>query len=75
MPVVAALAVSVLVLAVPALVALAAKPAIDAALSLAAAGVGQFLSATTDNPFFWAGEAITLAWLGWLASLALRRRT
>ncbi len=74
MPVVAALAVSVLVLAVPALVALAAKPAIDAGLALAAAGLGELLSATADNPFFWAGVAVTLGWLGWLASRALRGR-
>jgi len=70
--VVAALAISAVVLAVPALVALRARPALDAALALTVAGLGQLVSATADNPVFWAGAAATLAWLGWLASRALR---
>jgi hypothetical protein len=73
-PVALALSILVLVLAVPALVALAARPALDAALSLAVAGIGEIVAATADNPFFWAGVAITILWLGWLASRALAGR-
>lgn len=74
-PVAAALAVSALVLAVPALVALVARPALDAGLALAAAGLGELVSATADNPVFWVGVAIAVAWLGWLASRALMGRS
>jgi hypothetical protein len=73
-PVALALSVLVLVLAVPALVALAARPALDAGLALAASGVAGLVSATADNPFFWGGVAITILWLGWLASRALAGR-
>jgi hypothetical protein len=73
-PVVLALSILVLVLAVPALVALAARPALDAGLALAASGLGELVSTTADNPFFWAGVAITVLWLGWLASRALMGR-
>lgn len=70
--VVAALAISALVLAVPAAVVLLARPALDAALSLALAGVAQAVSAVADNPLFWAAAVVTAAWLAWLASRALR---
>ena len=73
-PVALALSILVLVLAVPALVALAARPALDAGLALAVAGLGELVSSTADNPFFWAGVAITVLWLGWLASRALMGR-
>lgn len=73
-PVALALSILVLVLAVPALVALAARPALDAGLALAAAGLRELVEATADNPFFWAGVAITVLWLGWLASRALMGR-
>jgi hypothetical protein len=73
-PVALALSILVLVLAVPALVALAARPALDAGLALAASGLGELVKATADNPFFWAGVAITVLWLGWLASRALMGR-
>lgn len=69
-----ALSILVLVLAVPALVALAARPALDAGLALAASGLGELVSSTADNPFFWAGVAITVLWLGWLASRVLMGR-
>ena len=72
--VVAALAVSAVVLAVPAVLVLVARPAFDAALSLAFAGVGEVIAASADNPLFWAGSVVTLAWLGWLVSRALARR-
>jgi hypothetical protein len=74
-PVVLALGAAVLVLAVPALVALAARPALDAGLALGAAGLGELVAATADNPFFWAGAVITLAWLAWLISRALAGRS
>ena len=74
MPVALALSILVLVLAVPALVALAARPALDAGLALAVAGLRELVGATADNPFFWAGVAITVLWLGWLASRALMGR-
>ena len=73
-PVALALSILVLVLAVPALVALAARPALDAGLALAAAGLRELVEVTADNPFFWAGVAITVLWLGWLASRALMGR-
>ena len=73
-PVVLALSILVVVLAVPALVALAARPALDAGLALAASGLGELVSSTADNPFFWAGVAITVLWLGWLASRVLMGR-
>lgn len=73
--VIVALAMSALVLAVPALVALRARPALDAGLSLAALGLGQLVAATADNPFFWIGVAVTLLWLLWLASRALSGRS
>ena len=72
--VVAALAISALVLAVPAVVVLLARPAFDAALSLALAGAAEATSAVADNPLFWAGAALTAVWLAWLASRALRGR-
>lgn len=72
--VVAALAVSALVLAVPAVLVLVARPAFDGALALALAGVGEAVAAAADNPLFWAGAAVTLGWLGWLASRALAGR-
>jgi high-affinity K+ transport system ATPase subunit B len=73
-PVALALSILVLVLAVPALVALAARPALDAGLALAVAGLRELVETTADNPFFWAGVAITVLWLGWLASRALMGR-
>ena len=73
-PIALALAILVLVLAVPALVALAARPALDAGLALAVSGLRELVSATADNPFFWTGVAITILWLGWLASRALAGR-
>lgn len=73
--VVAALAISALVLAVPAVVVLLAREALDAALSLALAGVAEAASAVADNPLFWAGTAVTAGWLAWLASRAIGRRT
>jgi high-affinity K+ transport system ATPase subunit B len=74
LPVALALSILVLVLAVPALVALAARPALDAGLALAVAGLRELVETTADNPFFWAGVAITVLWLGWLASRALMGR-
>ncbi len=73
-PVALALGAAVIVLAVPALVALAARPALDAGLALGAAGLAELVKATADNPFFWAGVVITLAWVGWLVSRALAGR-
>ena len=70
--VVGALAISALVLAVPAVVVLLARPALDAALSLALAGLAEAASAVADNPIFWACVAVTAAWLAWLASRTLR---
>lgn len=67
-----ALGISALVLAVPAVLVLLARPAFDAALSLALAGVAEAVAAVADNPFFWAAAAVTLGWLAWLASRALR---
>jgi len=72
-PVVLALGAAVIVLAVPALVALAARPALDAGLALGAAGAAELVKATADNPFFWTGVVVTVAWLGWLVSRAVRR--
>lgn len=68
----AALALSALVLSVPAVVLLLARPALEAALSLALAGIAEAAAAVVDNPLFWAGAGITAAWLAWLASRALR---
>lgn len=72
--VVAALAVSALVLAVPAVLVLVARPAFDAAFSLAFAGVAEVIAASADNPLFWAASVATLAWLGWLVTRALAGR-
>ena len=72
--VIIALAISALVLAVPAVVVLLARPAFDAALSLALAGIAEATSAVVDNPFFWVGAAVTLGWLVWIASRALSAR-
>ena len=66
--VVGALAISALVLAVPAVLVLIARPAFDAAFSLALAGLGEAVGAAADNPLFWAGAAVTLGWLAWLVS-------
>ena len=70
----AALAISTLVLAVPAVLVLLARPAFDAAFALALAGLGEAVSAVADNPLFWAGSAITIAWLAWLVSRVLAGR-
>lgn len=70
-----ALGVSALVLAVPAAVALAVRPALDAAFALTLAAAAEALGAVADNPLFWLGLALTVGWLGWLASLALRGRS
>lgn len=72
--VVAALAISALVLAVPALVALRARAALDAVLALGAAGLREMVGATIDNPLFWGGVAVTVVWLAWLATRALGGR-
>lgn len=69
----AALAVSVLVLAVPAVVALVARPALDAGLALMGAAIREVTFAVSDNPFFWVGVALTVGWLAWLATRALGR--
>jgi hypothetical protein len=71
--VVAALAVSVLVLAVPGVVALVAQPALQAGLALAAAALREVAGAVIDNPFFWVAVAVTAGWLVWLATRALGR--
>lgn len=73
-PVAVALGISAIVLAVPALVALAARPGIEAGTALAAAGLRELVAATADNPFFWAGVAVSLIWLGWLASRVMKGR-
>lgn len=70
----AALAISAVVLAVPAVVVLLARPAFDAALSLALAGCGEALSAAADNPLFWVAVGVTAAWLGWVITRALGGR-
>lgn len=70
--VVGALALSALVLAVPAVVVLLARPAFDAAFSLALAGTAEAAAASADNPVFWLGAGVTAAWLGWVASRAVR---
>lgn len=72
--VVAALGFGALALAVPGLIALRARPALDAALALAVAGLGETITAIADNPLFWVGLAIAGAWLVWLATLAVRGR-
>jgi hypothetical protein len=72
--VVAALAASALVLAVPAALLLLARPAFDAAFSLALAGLGEAIAAASDNPLFWTAAVVTLGWLGWLASRAIAGR-
>ena len=72
--VVLALATSAVVLAVPALIALRVRPALDAALSLAALGIGELLAATSDNPLFWIGATATILWIAWLVSRALSGR-
>lgn len=72
--VVAALGISAVVLAVPAVLVLLARPAFDAAFALALAGLGEAVGAAADNPLFWAATVVTLGWLGWLVSRALARR-
>ena len=73
--VVLALAVSALVLAVPALIALRVRPALDAAFSLAAVGAGELIAAISDNPLFWVAASATALWIAWLAWRALGGRT
>lgn len=68
----AALAISAIVLAAPAVAVLVARPAFDAAFSLAIAGCAEAVSAAADNPFFWLAAAVALGWLAWLVSRALR---
>lgn len=72
--VMAALAISALVLAVPAVLVLLARPAFDAAFALALAGTVEAIGAVNDNPLFWAGGLVTVAWLLWLVSRALAGR-
>lgn len=72
--VVGALAISAVVLAVPAVLVLLARPAFDAAFSLALAGLGEAVGAVVDNPLFWAAAAVTAAWLAWLVSRAIAGR-
>ncbi|MGE0027832.1 MAG: hypothetical protein AB7O78_03715 [Thermoleophilia bacterium] len=71
--VVAALAVSLLVLAVPGVVALVARPALDAGLALMGAALREVAGAVVDNPFFWVGVAVTAGWLVWVATRAVGR--
>ena len=74
-PVALALALCIVVLAVPALVVLMAQPTLGAGVALSATGLRELVAATADNPFFWAAAALTVLWLGWLASQRLRGRS
>jgi hypothetical protein len=67
-----ALAISAIVLAAPAVAVLVARPAFDAAFSLALAGCAEAVSAAADAPYFWLAVAITLGWLAWLVSRVVR---
>jgi hypothetical protein len=68
----AALVISALVLAVPAVAVLVARPAFDAAFSLALAGCAEAVTAAAGSPVFWLAVAVTAGWLIWLATRALR---
>jgi low temperature requirement protein LtrA len=72
--VLAALAVAALVLAVPAVVALRARPALEAGARLGVLGLREMVSAMLDNPAFWVVVAVAAAWLGWLAWAGVRGR-
>ena len=72
--VVVALVASALVLAVPALVMLLARPAFEAGVALALVSLRELIAATSDNPIFWSGVAVALIWLGWLALRAIGGR-
>jgi hypothetical protein len=69
-----ALVVSALVLSVPALAALRARVALEAAVALAIAGAREGVSAMSDNPGFWAGVGVSVLWLCWLSWRALGGR-
>jgi hypothetical protein len=72
--VIIALAVSVLVLAVPAVLALRARTALDAAVALSLASARELVVGLADSPFFWAGAGLAALWLAWLSWRALGGR-
>ena len=75
LPLVAAvLALTVLVLAVPALLALVVPAALAGARSLAFAGLREALSAGSDNPITWTAIGLAALWLAWLVRLAIGGR-
>ncbi|MDX6647186.1 MAG: hypothetical protein QOK40_2913 [Miltoncostaeaceae bacterium] len=69
-----ALAVSALVLAVPAVLALRARVALDAALALSLASARELVLGIGGSPFFWVGAGLAALWLGWLSWRALGGR-
>ena len=69
-----ALAVSALVLAVPAVLALRGRRALDAAIALSLAAAREIIVDVADNPVFWAGVALAVVWLCWLSWRALGGR-
>jgi hypothetical protein len=69
-----ALAVSALVLAVPAVLALRARRALDAAVALSLASARELVVGVADSPFFWAGAGLAVLWLCWLSWRALGGR-
>jgi hypothetical protein len=69
-----ALAVSALVLAVPAVLALRARVALDAAVALSLASARELVVGVAGNPFVWAGAGLAALWLCWLSWRALGGR-
>ena len=72
--VVLALAVSALVLAVPAVLVLRGRKALDAAVDLSLASARELVTDVAGNPFFWAAAGLAVLWLGWLSWRALGGR-
>jgi hypothetical protein len=69
-----ALAVSALVLAVPAVLALRGRKALDAALALSLDAAREILFGVADNPVFWAAVGLAVLCLCWLVWRALGGR-
>jgi uncharacterized membrane protein len=72
--VVAALCAAALVLAVPALLVLVARPGLEALVDLSLAAAAEVIGGLLDNPVFWTAVGLGVVWLVWLASVAVRGR-
>ncbi len=72
--VVVALCAAVLVLAVPAVVALTARPGLEAVVALGVVAAREVIGGLLDNPVFWTAVGLGVVWLAWLAGVAVRGR-